>query len=242
MLKQAAYCGTRNIYNDMETSAKALIANSSVDVVHFVIEDAEFPHELPDIIKCHDMSKQRFFSNDGPNMKSCYTYMAMMRIALCHILKGADRVLSFDADTVCVGNVDAIWDLPIDDCYFASSPEWHRSNDGLQYCNFGVVLYNLDKMRDGKADECIDVMNRHYFRWVEQDVGNYLCQGRICEMPSEYNANHWTVKDFFNLPSQSRKSIAKVVHYAGISDFRRYDEWREYEQMSWDDVMNMRGA
>ena len=242
MMRHAAYCGTRNIYNDMEIAAKSLIANSSVDVVHFIIEDSEFPRELPDIIKCHDMSGQRFFSSDSPNMRSQFTYMAMMRIALCHVLKDADAVLSLDADTVCVGNVDGIWDLPIDSDYFAAVPEWHRSNDGLQYCNFGVVLYNLANMRDGKADECIEVLNKRGYTWVEQDIGNYLCQARICEMPPEYNANHWTVKNFFELPSQSRKSIAKIVHYAGIREYRGYDEWREFENMSWDDVMKMRGA
>ena len=31
----------------METAAKSLVANSDVDVVHFVIEDAEFPPQNP---------------------------------------------------------------------------------------------------------------------------------------------------------------------------------------------------
>lgn len=241
MMRHAAYCGTRGIYGDMETAAKSLIANSQVDKVHFIIEDAEFPNELPDIVECHDLSGQRFFASGGPNMKSGFTYMAMMRIALCHVLKDIDSVLSLDADTVCVGDVTGIWDLPVYDSYFAAVPEWHRSRDGLQYCNMGVVLYNLQALRDGKADECIDVLNRRGFTWVEQDIGNYLCQGRICEMPHEYNANHWTVNGFFQLPSQSRKNIARIVHYAGIRDFRGYDEWREYEQMSWDEVIERHG-
>lgn len=57
-LRHAAYCGTRNIYGDMETAAKSLVANSSVDVVHFIIEDAGFPHDLPSIVQCHDVSGQ----------------------------------------------------------------------------------------------------------------------------------------------------------------------------------------
>ena len=89
-MKYAAYCGTRNIYGDMETAAKSLIANSDVDRVFFVIEDAEFPSELPSIVKCIDVSNQTFFKPDGPNMDSQYTYMAMMRIALCHVLPDCD--------------------------------------------------------------------------------------------------------------------------------------------------------
>ena len=237
-MRHVAYCGTREIYDDMETAAKSLVRNGNVDRVHFVIEDARFPRPLPSIIECHDMSRQCFFTRNGPNMTSGYTYMAMMRIALCHVLPDADKVLALDCDTITTRDLSELWDLPIDDCYLSAVPEWHRSRDGLQYCNFGVVLYNLEKMRDGKADECIDVLNRRKYTWVEQCVGNYLCQGRIYEMPPEYNANHWTIKDFFNLSHQSRKALARVVHYAGIRDFRGYEEWREYESMSWDEVLD----
>ena len=240
-MKQVAYCGTRRIYDDMETAAKSLIANGCIDRVHFFIEDAEFPRPLPDVIQCHDVSGQDYFKPGTPNMESDFTYMAMMRIALCHELKDVDRVLSLDCDTIVTRDLSALWDIPLDDCYLSATPEWHRSKNGLQYCNFGVVLYNLDKMRDGKSDECIKVLNRRKFTWVEQDVGNYLCQGRIHEMPPEYNANYWTIKDFFNLPSKSRQDLARIVHYAGIKDFHRYDEWKEYAAMNWDEVMRAHG-
>ena len=69
-MKEAVYSGTKNLYDTMEVAAKSLIANSSVDQVHFLIEDKKFPHELPDLIKCQDVSGQGFFPKDGPNMKS----------------------------------------------------------------------------------------------------------------------------------------------------------------------------
>ena len=237
-MKHVAYCGTRGIYDDMEISAKSLIENGGIDRVHFIIEDDEFPRPLPDMITCHNMSGQLFFRPDGPNMTSGFTYMAMMRIALCHVLPDVDRVLSLDADTVITRDLSPLWDEPLEGYYLSATPEWHRSNNGLQYCNFGVVLYNLDAMRDGKADECIEVLNRRQYTWVEQDVGNYLCQGRIDEMPPEYNANHWTIKDFFNLPPKSRKALARIVHYAGIKDYRGHDEWKEYAAKTWDEVLN----
>lgn len=233
-MKEAAYCGTRAIYGDMETSAKSLIANSNVDRVHFVIEDGEFPHELPDIIQCHDLSKQEFFKPSSPNMRSGYTYMAMMRIALCHVLAETDKVLSLDADTIVMKDCSEIWGIPMDGCYFAACEEWHRSANGLQYCNHGVVLYDLEMMRDGKADECIDVLNRRRFQWVEQDVGNYLCQGRIAKMPSKYNGNWWTNKD---------RGKPVIKHYAG----KKRKEWAElpavtkWRDMPWEKVMELHG-
>lgn len=228
--KHAAYCGTRNIYGDMETAAKSLIAMSDVDVVHFIIEDAEFPRELPDIIQCHDVSAQTYFDPDGPNMASGYTYMAMMRIALCHVLPRVGKVFSLDADTVCMEDVSGVWDMPIDDCYFSASHEWHRTGNGFLYTNAGVTLYNLKKLRDGKADECIGVLNSRQYTWLEQDVSNYLCQGRIHDMPSCYNSNWWTDKN---------AAGAKIVHFAGVQrdgwiNDPRVVRWRE---TPWDEVM-----
>ena len=233
MERYAAYCGTRAIYGDMETSAKSLIGTTDVDRVYFIIEDAEFPNPLPDIVETIDMGGQTFFKPDGPNMKSRYTWMAMMRIALCHILP-VDRVLSLDADTIFMKDAGGVWDLPIDDCYLAATPEWHRSEHGLQYCNFGVVLYNLAKLRDGKADECIEVLNRHYFEWVEQDVGNYLCQGRICEMPTRYNSNYWTDRD---APDPT------IKHYAGVKRPKWINrmEVARWRNMPWEEVLALHG-
>lgn len=226
-MKHAAYCGTREVYDDMEMSAKSLVANGGVDIVHFIIEDEAFPRPLPEMVVCHDASKQEFFTPDGPNMGSRYTYMAMMRIALCHVLPDVDRVLSLDTDTVISKDVGEMWDWPIEDCYFAATPEWSRSENGLQYCNMGVAFYNLEKLRDGKADECIEVLNRRRYPWVEQDVASYLCQGRIYEMPTKFNSNWWTDK------GEGRRKAA-ITHYAGIkrSDWVRRPLAKKYRKMS----------
>ena len=228
--KHAAFCGTRNIYGDMETAAKSLVAMSDVDVVHFLIEDAEWDHELPPIVQLHDVSGQTWFAPDGPNMGTGWTYMVLMRTALCHVLPRVGKVLSLDCDTVCMDDVSAIWELPVEDCYYAAAPEWHKSGNGLMYCNAGVALYNLRKLRDGKADEVIDVLNRRRYTWPDQDVLNYLCQGRIHEMPSHYNSNWWTDK---NAPG------AKIVHFAGVAREGWVNDWRvtKWRDTPWDEVM-----
>jgi lipopolysaccharide biosynthesis glycosyltransferase len=227
LMRHAAYCGTRNIYGDMETAAKSLVANSSVDVVHMIIEDHDMGRELPPIVKCHDVSGQTWFAKDGPNMTSQYTYMAMVRIALCHVLPRVRKVLSLDHDTICARNIDDIWEIPLDGMYLSASHEWHRTTKDAIYCNFGVVLYNLEALRDGKADECIAELNANRYPWVEQDVGNYRCQGHIRDMPSEYNSNWWTDK---NAPN------ARILHYAGLArmDWASRPEVEKYRAMSWD--------
>ena len=227
-MKHAVFCGTRNIYGDMETAAKALYLNSSVDVIHFLIEDAEFPRPLPSFVVCHDVSGQQWFTSDGPNTQTRWSWMVLMRAALCHVLTGVDRVLSLDCDMAFHGDVDELFDLPVDGCYFAAVTERRKSQNGLQYTNFGVVLHNLEMLRDGKADECIAVLNSRRYTWPEQDVMNYLCQGRIADMPKKYN-DMW-----FNDPIPN----PVVTHYAA----RGRETWADlpdvvrYRSMSWSDV------
>ena len=231
--KHAAYCATRNIYADMEAAAKSLIANSDVDRVHFLIEDAEFPSELPGIIEVHDVSGQAYFPPDGANADAPCTWMVLMRMALCHILTDVDMVLSLDCDTFCTDDVSDVWETDLDGAYFAAAKDWHKSGDGLLYCNFGVVLFDLGMLRDGKADECIDVLNRRKYACAEQDVGNYLCQGRIAELQPTYNSNWWT--------DRKRTQNPRIVHYAGEGRARWMGEHfpRLYADMPWERAMEL---
>ena len=231
-LKHAVYCGTRKVYEQMETAAKSLVANTPVDCVHFLIEDAEFPHPLPDFVHVHDVSAQTWFDRNGPNAKTGWTWMVLMRAALCHVLPDVDRVLSLDVDTICHRDASEVWELPIEDCYYAAVSENHKSGNGLQYCNMGVCLFNLKKLRDGKADEVIQVINKRKYSWPEQDVLNYLCQGRIYEMPKRFN----------DMPFNGPVEEPVITHYAG----QRNDQWtgdREpmrYASMSWHEAVASR--
>lgn len=225
-MKHAAYTGSRNLYGDMVTCAKALLRNSDVDHIWMLIEDAEFPYELPPEVTAIDVSGQQFFREDGPNMGSRYTYLAMMRAALCHVLPSdVHKVLSMDVDTLAIRDVSDAWDVPMEGCYFAAAKEQHRCYEGLLYTNTGVALYDLDMLRKGKADEVIDCLNRRQYTWVEQDVMNYLCQGRIAEMPGDLNACDWT-----DHPDP------RLLHFAGHADWRLRPELWAYRDMTWDEA------
>lgn len=231
MKRIAAYTGTKNIYSDMVMSAKSLIANSAVDEVHFFIEDDTIEEEnLPDIIICHNVSNQKYYAADGPNMTSPFSYMAMLRIAMCHYLPYKTALL-LDCDTVVLNDATPIWDIDLEGYYFSSTPELHRSMHGILYCNFGVVYYNLAKLRDGKADECIKVLNERKFTWVEQDVCNCLCQGYIHEMPTIYNVTEFTCR------KEPPKPVIK--HYAGQprKNWVPRAKSQFWRNISWEEVM-----
>lgn len=233
-MKAAIYTGTRNLYPYMVPAIKSLIYNSDVDKIYLGIEDSVFPYELPDMCEIIDLSGQTIFPKDGINMNNRFTYMAMMRAALIKILPNdLERILSLDVDTVVVRNISDLWELPIDDCYFAASREWHMSNEKFIYTNVGVCLHNLKKLRDGKANEIIRMLNSREFGWIEQDVMNLLCQGYIYNMPAEYNDNYYTDK----------VTKPKIVHYlCNNDDLPNKKEVRKYSKMSWDYIFRWRNA
>lgn len=235
MKKYAVITGNSVVHEDMVMTAKSVLKNSTVDKI-FLLTEGEFPAPDLDCLEIIDVSNQTFFPKDGPNMNSGYTYFAMMRAALALMpeLSHVDKILSLDCDVVALKNIDGIWSLPVEFCdaYFSASHEWHRTKNGLLYCNTGVALYNLEKLRDGKAQEVVDVLNTREYPWLEQDVFNYLCQGRIHDMPSMYNCNDWTEP---TLP-------IFVRHYAGLpaKEWRHRPEAQEYRRLSWGECLNGR--
>ena len=231
MKKVAVYTGSRNLYPLMVPAVKSLLKWSSVDEVWLFIEDDEFPERLPECVKTRNVSNQQYFPEGSANMRSFFTYFALMRAALCHEFPDLDIILSLDVDTICVGPVDELWDTPMDGFYFSAAIEPHRSIGGLEYCNTGVSLYNLKLLREsGKADEVIRVLNKHSFNWVEQDVFSYLCQGGIRQMSASFNSCPWV------LPHD----CTRIVHYAGKREWARENDYRIAEALTWEEVLGDR--
>lgn len=232
MEKHAVYTGTKNLYGDMQTAAKSLIANSDVDKV-WLLTEGDYDYWLPDMCEVVDVSGQQFFPEVGPNMSTVYTYLAMIRCALALMPEFAhlDRILSLDVDTIVNRRVTDIWDLPLgDEYYFAAVREDHRSLGNLLYTNIGVTLMNLDMLRNGKAEEFIYALNHWRYQWIEQDVMNYLCQGRILQMPPEYNAC-----DFI------RHDCVRIRHFAaqGATRWRNDRLVQKYRKMEWGRALEM---
>ena len=234
-MKEAVYSGTRNLYDDMVTAAKSLIANSSVDRVHFLIEDGAFPGELPDIIRPLDVSKQGFFQKNGPNMTTPFTYMAMLRVCYTKLLPDTKKVLQLDVDTVCVDDVDGIWDVPMGDNWVAMVEEKLGTYKpyGPLYYNAGVALFDLDKMRSIGADEkLITFLNTIKVPYVDQDAVCRLA-GRVTGLDVRYN--ECFVTGYTETPA--------IVHFAGIKNWQtssrasRREYIKKYRELSWDEVM-----
>lgn len=232
MFKVAVYFGSHHIYADMIPAAKSLLINSDVDRIYLLIEDDEFPYELPKsgVIETINISDlvPRIFNPNGPNYSTEWTYIGLIRVALTKVFQNLDRILTIDCDTIVASDVSDLWDLDLTDYYFAGVKEPHLSNmSGGLYVNAGVMMLNLKKLReDGKDDELIRLLDTKRMWFVAQDAMNALCKGNILELPGDYNASTYTTPT----------TKPKIVHYAGNRHWRDYELVRQYRNIPWDQI------
>lgn len=195
-----------------------MLINGKPDVIYLLIEDDEFPlkHEK---IKVINVSGQQWFAY-APNTETRYTYMTLMRLALCKYLKEA-RALSIDPDCIVDGDISELWNLDIKDYYCAGGREPDKSWDGI-YVNGGVILFNLKKLKaDGKADEMIEELNKKPYGFPDQDVLNIFCKGKILEFDPKFNCHTWSIP--------VDKPV--IVHYAGMQHWAHLPLCEKYEKM-----------
>ena len=224
-MRAVCYMVTRGWYDKAVPSIKSMLINGNVDSIYVLTEDDVFPYDLP-VIPIN-VSGQQFFRRDGPNYDGTrFSWMVLMRAALYQLFPDLDRILSIDADTIVLGDMSGLWDLPMDDYYFAGAREPWKSTGGKWYVqdlyvNAGVSFHNLRKLRDGKGDEVVAALNNRKYTYLEQDALNIYCEGSILEIPSAYNANSWTE------PCNKDETI--VVHYAAIANWWETDLVKDYK-------------
>lgn len=228
-MKSVCLCGTRNIYHDMIPCIKSVLKNTDVDKIYLLIEDDEFTEWLPNKCKCINVSGQELFDPEGPNYKSHWTYMAMMMCGLTKYIPD-EKVLYLDYDVLVLEDISELWDMDMTDYYFAAGIEPQRSRKNYTYCNTGVVMFNLDKLReDGKDDEAIHALNTKVYRFPDQDVMNDVCQGHIRILDPMYS---------HTLVGCTQKSKhPKIKHYAGMLNWQTSPRILMYRNMKWKDIL-----
>lgn len=201
---------------------KSLLKYSNVEKIYFLIEDDVFPYELPTEVECINVSHQKWFLQDGPNFTSKWSYMILLRAALAQLFPHLDRILSLDCDILVQDNISELWELPLDDYYFAAVKEPKKSFENYTYINAGVMVFNLKKIREEHQDEkYIYDLNNCFRYFPEQECFSALSQGKILELPSKYN-----------LSCVSGSSVEeKIVHFAAYKQWPNLQIVQEFENL-----------
>ena len=230
MRKCASYCMTRNIYPMVIPSMKSLLANADIDTVYLLTEDDNIGIELPDVCRIINVSEQQYIKKSSPNYYTQFTWMVMMRMALPMILP-EERVLSLDLDTIVQSNIDELWEMDMEEKYIAGATEDALSeHHGYPYINCGVMMMNLKKLRDGRAEEIIELLNTKRYTFNEQD-----CMNEVLSTDEKLIISPAFNYGFFN---QGAMCLPRILHFAGhgrkFNDLSIVHEWRNKD---WGDIL-----
>lgn len=222
-MKIAVYCGTRNVYKDMETAAKSLVYHTAVDKIYFLIEDDVFPSDLPEFIEVINVSNQTWFHQDGKNAKDHRTYMNLIRAALPKILS-EDVVLCLDNDTIVMDDISELWDIDLEQNYYAGVCEPVKSG-WYPYINMGVSLHNLKLLRDGTCNKIIHALNTNYYVCPLQDSIYQFCKEHFLLIDGCYNVSNYT---------EISEKPTKIFHFAAEENWqKKHSIVRFYREMEW---------
>ena len=232
--------GSRNLYCWFPCMYMSLFEHNPDAHLWILAEDDALPYETPENVEIVNVSKQTLFRPDGPNMRSAFTYLAMIRAAYPILFNGAaenlcgvrsltklDRVISMDCDVVVCDSLQPIWETDLTGKWFSAVAQFKSIDRPLgvnhEYNNMGVTVFNLEQMRaDGVAERAVAMLNSKRFTFVDEEVLNILNvadgENRCVNMPPRFN-EHLEV-------SQSLKPA--VVHYAGEKCVWKMDLDRVY--------------
>lgn len=176
---------------------------------------------------------------------SVYTIDMYYRAVVPYALKNHDKALILDVDMICMDDPAKLYFEDIENYYagavkdvvyqgwlngFVSDAKAYaidtlKLNNPYNYCNTGVLLMNLKKIRENFAEEYVrGFINTHKFRVYEQDTLNVLYQDKMKFINPRWNLFAYTnygVKDSVNLAVYTDEQAYQVarkdpgfIHYA----------------------------
>ena len=206
------YSLTRNLYPYLKGAIRSLLDHNSDVRIYVMAEDDELPFEIPCEHYVLNMSGQTYFPPDNPNMRSHFSYMAMLRLATAELIP-EDRVIQLDVDTIICDSLQPIWEIDLTGKWIAWCEEYNGSYKpfGPKYYNFGVAVLNLQQLREDNAPAfLIRTLNVVQVPFLDQDIMNiYAVPDKTADLPVRYNESFCC--GYTPNPA--------IVHYAGFPDW-----------------------
>ena len=153
------------------------------------------------------------------NDKTGYAQVGYARLFLSKICD-KDKILYIDCDTIINGSLKELWETEMEDYIIAGvqdNPALHSlTTVGMtrnhRYINGGVLLINLKKWREEKAEERILKMIKDYNGFVphhDQGIINGVFKDEIKILHPKFN----TMSQFFDTKSNQIKSLYDIENY-----------------------------
>ncbi|MGL5318735.1 MAG: glycosyltransferase [Bacteroidales bacterium] len=145
------------------------------------------------------------------------------RYIIANIFKDSDQALYLDSDLIINGSLSDLLNTDLNNYYAAAVPDAWIMEDNYQcklgfranefYFNAGVILFNLNKIREeGFAEKFfkINIEWKDNIIFQDQDVLNLALRNKVKSLDIKYN---FTLKDVLSDFQKGTEAI--IVHYTG---------------------------
>lgn len=246
---QVVFTASRNLYPYITGAIYSLLHYNPNTKVWLFLEDDDVPYKLPEQCEVVNVSGQKFWGDECPNINTPYTYLSLMRATYALLFTGRenrwgirklpklDKILQLDVDVVVRGDLRPLWDADMTGKWFFMADEvltdYRPLGPEPHYFNCGVCVFNLEQMRaDGIDREEIEWLNTVKIRCIDQDCHNAMLKkygyDKCLIMAARYNSCFATGSGGPN------RDI--VVHACGekwwYRDFDRVYRGAEFEKWS----------
>lgn len=212
------YSASRNLYPYLRWSIRSLLDHNRVGMIYVLAEDDGLPFKIPCRHRIINMTGQRYFGADCPNIRTQFTPMAMLRVCTPELIK-AEKVIQLDVDTIICDSLEPLWNTDLTGKWIGWCPELRGIYRpyGPMYYNFGVAVLNLRQMRKDMATvQMVNMLNSEYLRFVDQDAMNILAlPDKSVDIDIRFNESFCC--GYTENPA--------IVHFAG------YPDWYENRSM-----------
>lgn len=143
------------------------------------------PESSVRIIDVTELQNQYF--DGGKNQKNNYTPYASIRLFL-DLVDVPDKLVYLDADIMCCGNIEEYFDIDISDYEFAATLDVVGRNFFKgNYCNSGVMLYNMPYIRrTGLFARAREQVRKKTMLMPDQSALNFCCEAKLV-LPYRFN-------------------------------------------------------
>ena len=211
------FCGDRGVCEGIFLSALSICQNTRCDI-HFYILTASvdgreaISRSYADLLRntvqekrrghtviLLDITKQFHGYLPLANMRTRFTPLCMLRLFADTVPEIPDKILYLDTDVLCNGDFKEFYDMDISDYDIAGVPDrygkWFFGNILMHnYLNSGVLLMNMEKIRDdGLFEKCRKMCRDKKMFMPDQSALNKLAVKR--KLPGRYNNQGKMKKD-----------------------------------------------
>ena len=211
-----AYSVTDNWAQHLAVAMASVICNNPGErlvfhVLHYDVTQttrerfAQMEIKYPNVrIEFHHLDKSRFACCPTPKCLSEIPLIAYFRLSLPDILQDESRIIYSDIDVLTVrGGLRELWETDLEGRPIACVSDHHVDTDGFRlfrkmlgmrpeddyFCS-GLIVMDLEAMRREKfVERCLETAARlrDIIVYVDQDVINSVCAGRIQPLPDKWN-------------------------------------------------------